>query len=181
MTHFIYFAYGSNMLSSRLRRRCPSARIIGKAVAKNYKLEFSKKSKDGSGKATLIETSDSFDARGVLFKIAADELPLLDRLEGAGKGYRRIDKFKVITESGPQSVTTYLATEMTGSLYPYDWYLALVIAGAMEHDLGAEYIDQLQAVTYQEDPIADRKSRDIALKVLQGHGYEKISDLLSHL
>lgn len=29
---FLYFAYGSNMLSARLKARCPSAKVIGKAT-----------------------------------------------------------------------------------------------------------------------------------------------------
>ena len=44
---FITFAYGSNMLTSRLRRRCPSAMPLGVATLIGYELRWHKKSKDG--------------------------------------------------------------------------------------------------------------------------------------
>ena len=44
----LYFAYGSNMLTARLHKRCPSARILGTAVAPGLVLRFWKRSKDGS-------------------------------------------------------------------------------------------------------------------------------------
>jgi hypothetical protein len=51
---FLFFAYGSNMLTERLRERCPDARPLGTAIARGYLLSFSKRSKDGSAKATLV-------------------------------------------------------------------------------------------------------------------------------
>ena len=71
MTKFTYFAYGSNMLLERLRKRCKSARFLGVAVVHGYKLVFSKKSKkDGSGKATIAKTAnDDAAVYGALFEI----------------------------------------------------------------------------------------------------------------
>ena len=68
---FLFFAYGSNMLTERLRERCPDARPLGAAIARGYVLSFSKRSKDGSSKATLLTTTDGAkqDAYGVLFEI----------------------------------------------------------------------------------------------------------------
>lgn len=56
---FLYFAYGSNMLPTRLLGRCPSARVVGTGVARAWSLAFSKASKDGSGKATLVTAPNS--------------------------------------------------------------------------------------------------------------------------
>ncbi len=69
---FHYFAYGSNMLPSRLLDRCPSAKPIGVALAANVGLEFSKMSKDGSGKATLAPLVGS-TVPGVIFTIDTAE------------------------------------------------------------------------------------------------------------
>ena len=57
---FLYFGYGSNMLTERLRarERCPSAKCIGIAEVTGYALEFSKPGEDGSGKATLGHVDD---------------------------------------------------------------------------------------------------------------------------
>lgn len=52
-----YFAYGSNMLTERLRARCPSAHPIGTGIAMGFRLNFSKRGEDGSGKAMLTKQS----------------------------------------------------------------------------------------------------------------------------
>ena len=49
-----YFANGSNMLTMRLRKRCPGAIPTKRAYAADWAVEFSKPSKDYSGKVTLI-------------------------------------------------------------------------------------------------------------------------------
>ena len=69
---FLYFAFGSNMLSNRLIARCPSAKLVGKAFVQDHALEFTKKSVDGSGKATLIERTGVITP-GVLFEIETAE------------------------------------------------------------------------------------------------------------
>ena len=71
---FLYFSYGSNMLTERLRARCPSANCIGIATATGYALEFSKSSVDGSGKATLRHLEGS-DYRQLLAPRSAARLP----------------------------------------------------------------------------------------------------------
>ena len=42
---FFYFAYGSNLLTERIRINNPSARAKGIGVLKDYKLDFNNKSK----------------------------------------------------------------------------------------------------------------------------------------
>lgn len=171
---FIYFAYGSNMLTERLRQRCPSARPIGTAVVPDHALHFTKPSVDHSGKATLV-IADNIRARtpGVLFEIATSDLPNLDSAEGAGIGYDRHTEFEVLRaeSSDPIKATTYLARETRSNLRPYDWYLALVIAGAHEHRLGAGYIRLLKQTLFNIDNYSDRIGRTQAIEALAAHGH----------
>ncbi len=157
---FYYFAYGSNMLTARLARRCPGARRVGRAEAGNYAIEFSKLSKDKSGKATLRHTIGGRTS-GVVFEIPITERDELDRCEGVGNGYERCDAFPVRLLDNDEilKATTYLATSPDSSLKPYDWYFALVIAGAEEHQLGDDYIAELRRVEFMLDPCPDRKTR----------------------
>lgn len=175
---FLYFAYGSNMLSSLLLARCPGAKVIGTTFARNYALELSKKSIDGSGKATLIENTDSIHTPGVLFEIEAGEREALDKFEGAGKGYDRVDEFSVETTDEPVTATTYLVSATQSDLIPFDWYLALVIAGVLEHGLGDAYAHRLRAILYAPDRKAARKSRIAALEALARHGCDDYIALL---
>ena len=116
MALFHYFAYGSNMLTERLRARCPSAVRVGIAEAANFALEFGKRSKDNSGKATLV-TADGQNSRalGVVLEINKSELSALDTFEGEGRGYDADDAFPVrlLSDGAIVSTRTYLATFAT--------------------------------------------------------------------
>ena len=140
MKKLIYFAYGSNLLTERLRARCPSAQPVGIAVAPGYRLIFSKQSVDKSGKATLEKTvKPEQKAYGVLFKIETDDHLALDRAEGKGNGYDRIENFSVTSlhDTIQAEVMTYLASAdaIDPMLKPFDWYKDLVIGGAVQHKL----------------------------------------------
>ena len=169
---FYYFAYGSNMLTTRLRQRCPGAIPVGRADAGHTVIEFSKPSIDKSGKATLRHVSGK-RTPGVVFKIPISELDRLDECEGAGHGYDRCEAFPVrLLDDGEfLKTTTYLATSSDSSLKPHDWYLALVIAGACEHLLGHDHIGELQRVESAPDPDHNRKTRAEAMEALTAAGF----------
>ncbi len=175
---FKYFAYGSNMLSTRLLARCKSAERLCVAQARGFRVEFSKKSKDGSGKATLAKAASAHCTEGVLFEIDISERDALDRFEEVGIGYDRIDDFRVETDAGPVVATTYMAKTNVRSLRPYDWYLALVIAGAVEHSICNSYVEILRANDYVPDPVQDRLTRGAGVIALQAAGYPDFRALL---
>ena len=178
---FAYFAYGSNMLPARLQARCSTARVIGTATAWNFRLEFSKPGKDGSGKATLIESPPAeLDIPGVLFEIERTELLHLDRAEGAGYGYDRNDGFRVTCASLGETITatTYLAIATDQELAPFDWYLALVLAGGRHHALHCDHLKRLRATTHTIDADHSRIGRVEALRALSQHGYNDHCSLL---
>jgi len=170
MEKFKYFAYGSNMLAERLQERCPSATAISVAIATGWSLDFSKKSKDDSGKATIFSTK-SGRVYGVVFEIAKSEMGALDKAEGCGFGYERNDAFTVsiIDSTDTIDAVTYIASSghRDDKLVPYDWYKGLVIAGANENRLPAEYISCLNNFPANPDQKEDRKSRLEALKILK--------------
>jgi len=173
---FLYYAYGSNMLPARLTARCPSAVVIATANAPSHGLEFTKRGlSDGSGKATLVRTVDrGLHIPGVLFEIARADLQNLDDAEGAGKGYDRHDQFEVVIAGTSERVqaTTYLATKTEAHLKPYDWYLALVLAGAHHHELDAAHTQRLREVEYVVDNDLTRQGRADALAALAAHQYD---------
>lgn len=168
MSTIRYFAYGSNMLTQRLKKRCKSARAIGPAWVDGYKLAFHKASKDGSGKATLIKADDAA-ARvyGVIFSIDAKEKPALERAEGAG--YACDNDFKVFSDPAtPVEVITYIAVPESSdaALVPYDWYRNLIVAGACQHVLPEAYVKELEAIAANFDPDPARPERLAAIELL---------------
>ena len=161
------------MLTPRLVRRCGSARAIGPAFVEGHDVAFAKKSTvDLSGKATLSAGEASLRQYGVLFEIARVDLDNLDREEGAGTGYDRIDRFPVVHAASKEieHALTYVASLRHDGLKPYDWYLALVVQGAIEHGLPEAQIDRFRSTPCIPDPDPARKRRQEALDVLQAAG-----------
>lgn len=159
----LHFAYGSNMLSRRLRKRTPSATPVSVGFVAGRRLAFDKVSQDGSGKCDIEATPTATDhVYGVIFEIDCTEKPELDRLEGLGHGYRE-ELVDVVTADGTRKAQAYVATEKNSALRPYDWYKALVIAGALEHGLPPTYVDSLNTTDSRPDPDDRRRERNEAL------------------
>src|SRR5450631_1314447 len=97
-----YFAYGSNMLTARLRERAPSATAIGIGQLEGHALRWDKHSwRDGSGKCDAEFTGQRSDVVwGAVFELAPEDKPALDQAEGLGNGYmERV--VNILTEAGP--------------------------------------------------------------------------------
>ncbi|MCK7592875.1 gamma-glutamylcyclotransferase [Pseudomarimonas salicorniae] len=166
---FLYFAYGSNMFSPRLRAasRAPTARQARRASLRGHRLSFDKVgSDDGTGKCDAEWTGDAQDVvHGVLYLIDELDGRALDRAEGLGQGYERAT---LQVESGGVELgcTTYVATHKDPSLRPLCWYKQLVLAGAREHGLPPDYIAGIEAVAHIDD--ADLARREAYQRLLRG-------------
>jgi len=162
------FAYGSNMLTARIRKRCHSATVRGVAQLHGNELRWHKRSTDGSGKCDVVTSRAPGNVvYGVLFTIAQSEKAALDRAEGLGNGYA--EKVVEVLASGTRhTATLYYATAVVDGLRPYSWYKDLVVAGAKEHGLPAEYIAWLEATAATADPDRDRDGRNRAI-LTTGH------------
>lgn len=163
MTQITYFAYGSNMLLSRLQSRVPSASKIGTAVLDHHKLTFHKISKkDGSGKCDIVK-SEADSVLGVLFSIEYAELDTLDKFEGHGNGYNR-EMVDVLSQTGDViKAATYRATRIDPTLCPYTWYKRHVLEGAISAELPTEYIQKIESVAANKDPDTNREAIELAI------------------
>jgi gamma-glutamylcyclotransferase len=121
---------------------------------------FYKKGQDGSGKCTLLPERSS-RAYGTVFEIAAGALPTLDRIEGVGKGYERVSL--EVAEFGLCAVYLASADALDRMLKPYDWYKALVVAGAEAQGFPQDYCTALKAVAAIADPDRERSRLHFAL------------------
>lgn len=171
----LYFAYGSNMLTERLRARVPSAQPVTAASLPGFSIRFHKRSRDGSGKCNVVATpASAVTVYGVVFEVAPEELDALDEAERRGRGYER-------RTVSPLAAGTFFNTfayiaqpaYVDDALIPYDWYHALVVAGAYQHDLPSHYVAHLEAVRSYPDP--DEHRRTASRSILADAGF---SDLL---
>jgi len=175
----LYFAYGSNLLSTRLVARCPSARVVGTAMTEGWMVSFTKPGADDSGKAGLVQRETACHP-GVVYELATEEMPTLDRFEGLGHGYSRDDDFAVTMLGNGETVSTatYMPTRHDPALIPYDWYLALCIAGAREHRFDAAMVDAFHATSFKPDIVDDRPARLAGIEALQAAGHHSWQEIL---
>jgi adenylate kinase family enzyme/gamma-glutamylcyclotransferase (GGCT)/AIG2-like uncharacterized protein YtfP len=144
----LYFAYGSNLSSARLRQgdRAPAARAAGAAALTGYTLRWHKRGQDGSGKCTVHATGAASDAVwGVVWEVCGEDLARLDAVEGPG--YERV-AVEVTAGDRKLDAFTYVAREshVQAGLEPAAWYRAMVVAGAREHGLPASWIRSLEGI-----------------------------------
>jgi hypothetical protein len=151
-----YFAYGSNMATQRLQARVPSARLVAVAQLPGFRFVLNKRSRDGSAKANLAR-DPAGAVWGVLWSLDAVEWPRLDACEG---GYERVP-VDVVTSSGEPGAMTYLSTRLAADPVAYTWYRALLVAGAREHGLPAEWIAALEALPARPDSRGPDEARAV--------------------
>lgn len=178
-----YFAYGSNMLRERLLARKVGLLDSGHPTCvEGYKLLFNKKSDDGSSKANLVAESGA-KCWGVLFSVDINSLADLDEAEGAPGHYRQ-ETISVKIAGVEQTAMTYLAQSdkiLTVPDRPYDWYIALILAGAKSHaDMPLEWITKLRRIgqSKPDTKTPARKTFTEAVAQLKEAGYDRWQDLL---
>jgi gamma-glutamylcyclotransferase len=161
----LYFAYGSNMATQRLRARIASARRVCIASLSGHRLAFHKVSdSDRSGKCDASHTGDPSDrVLGVVYSLAHGAFTALDRFEGRGVGYERRCLTVHSTLGEALEAEVYLATRIDPSLRPFDWYKEHVLRGAVAAALPAPYIASIDAVAAQLDPDPQRRRRELAI------------------
>ena len=135
----LYFAYGSNLCSSRMRQRVPSAVVAGAARLVGYRLTTDKAGRDGTGKANLRRCADTA-VWGVVWRLEVAQWPLLDACE---RGYERIH---VNPERITDPAQTYLSQQLTEDPVLATKYKRFLVQGAREHRLPPDWIEQLEAL-----------------------------------
>ena len=153
MSTYRYAAYGSNLHPIRLKKRVPSATLLGTTQLDGYRLRFDKIGwKDGSGKCHIVA------GRGrvclAVFEVSEAERARLDAEEGVGLGYNSAEI--VIPEFG--ACSTYIAAQSAVDelVKPMDWYKEMVRLGCIAHGFPDFYVRAVEAVSVIEDSNASR-------------------------
>ncbi|MDQ3749528.1 MAG: gamma-glutamylcyclotransferase [Acidobacteriota bacterium] len=117
-----------------------------KGFIKNYKLEFNKKSIDGSGKANITE-SECEIVWGVCYEL---DVAGFENLRNHEKGYEELE---IIVHDENQenlfSAKTFISNKTCDKLPTKD-YLNKIIEGAKQHKLPEEYIKKIENQPIQE-------------------------------
>ncbi len=82
----LYIAYGSNLSTLQMRRRCPTAKVVGKSLLRNWRLRF----RGGNGQAVAtIERCKGYNVPVLIWKIQPIDEKALDCYEGFPYHYRK--------------------------------------------------------------------------------------------
>jgi hypothetical protein len=95
-----YFAYGSNLDVTQMLMRCPSAKFIGKAVLKNYRLEIRKHMDIDNVPGATVE--------GVVYSMTKEDIAVLDRYEGVPFSYNKLRVTVKVGNLIVPNVVTYM-------------------------------------------------------------------------
>ncbi|XP_048195495.1 gamma-glutamylcyclotransferase isoform X1 [Perognathus longimembris pacificus] len=147
---FLYFAYGSNLLSERIHLRNPSAEFCCVARLQDFKLDFGnfqgKTSERWHGGIATVFQSPGDEVWGVVWKMNESNLSSLDEQEGVKHGVYVVIEIKVSTQEGKEiACRSYLMTNYE-SAPPSPQYKKVICLGAKENGLPLDYQEKLKAI-----------------------------------
>ncbi|ACB53258.1 conserved hypothetical protein [Crocosphaera subtropica ATCC 51142] len=151
---FYYFAYGSCMCPVDLKRTFGENThdyVVGTAVLEGYRLGFYRRSLRRNCGALDVVPDANAKVEGVLYQLPWRFSDRLDEREEVPRnGYRR--EYVTIHSQGQvyTNVRTYVVIDkLPQELAPNDWYLNVVLRGAVTCGLSEEYCWNLFNHMYQ--------------------------------
>jgi len=124
----LYFAYGSNLHHSQMKRRCKDSVFLKKSNLINFRLTFRSMYAD-------IEFKKNSIVQGALFEISKIDEKKLDMYED----YPIIYKKYYFVYYG-KKVMTYTMTKKTLFTYPTERYLNIIKRGYKDCDLNNSFL-----------------------------------------
>lgn len=119
----LYFAYGANMDAAAMALRCPVSRLLGGGRLPRHRFIIMRE-----GYASVVR-DPTRTVWGVLWELASDDVPALDRYEGVAGGLYAKATVPVTTDDGVRRALIYLGRS-TAPGRPRPGYLDAVLAAA---------------------------------------------------
>ncbi|XP_021428133.2 gamma-glutamylcyclotransferase a isoform X1 [Oncorhynchus mykiss] len=166
--HFMYFAFGSNLLKERLQLANPSAifHCTGR-LKQNYTLNFGLWGEHidnhWHGGVATIQQKEGGEVWGVVWRMSNDHLASLDKQEGVDMGMYFPLEVTVETDNGALLCRTYQMNRFH-ACPPSPQYKQVVCLGAQQNGLPVQYMRRLEEVqtnNYSGPSILDKISQVI--------------------
>ena len=127
-----YFAYGSNLHHSQMKKRCPKCRYIKKHILHGYQLTFRSKYRSAD-----IEPKKNSIVPGGLFEISKSDEKKLDVYEDFPILYK-----KYYFDYYHKKVMTYIMVNKKPFRYPTELYLNVIKKGYKDCKLDKKYLNK---------------------------------------
>ncbi|XKL67542.1 hypothetical protein PGB90_003033 [Kerria lacca] len=156
---FLYFAYGSNLLTKRIHINNPSAVRKGIGKLKGYRLDFGDWSDHWKGSVATIVPDQSTYVWGAIWEMNMQDMPNLDRQEGVGNKQYKVVTVNVITPENYSAICRcYQLCQQPFKIQdsevlpenrkPSLLYMTVIINGAKESCLPESYINDLKKIQH---------------------------------
>ena len=125
MDRKFYIAYGSNLNLEQMSNRCPTAKVVGPAVLKHYRLLFR------GARAGAVADVEPFKGGTVpvlVWEITPADEAALDRYEGWPFLYRK-ENIKVRIDGKTITAMIYLMNNARGLGSPSCYYYSVILEG----------------------------------------------------
>ena len=133
----LYFAYGANMDAAAMALRCPVSRLVGRGRLPRHRFIVMRE-----GYASVVRDPGR-TVWGVLWDLALDDIPALDRYEGVAGGLYAKATLPVTTCDGVRRALIYIGRSAAPGR-PRPGYLEAVLAAAEVAQLPRDYLRELR-------------------------------------
>lgn len=133
----IYLAYGSNLNVTQMKRRCPSAKILGTTVLPDYKLLFRANCRHNA--VATVEPCPGENVPVLLWSITARCEDALDRYEGFPFLYRK-ETVTVQLDGKPVEAMMYVMNDNHPIGTPNCYYYSVIREGYQELNFDTAYL-----------------------------------------
>ncbi|KAI4497969.1 hypothetical protein M0802_006793 [Mischocyttarus mexicanus] len=156
---FLYFAYGSNLLTKRIHYNNPTAVRKDIGCLKNYRLDFITYSKRWGGAAATIVPTENVSVWGAIWELDQCNLSTLDCQEGVNDNIYIPLTVDIETSTGAiLKCRVYQQSKVPDNYIkpmflpnerlPSPLYLEVIIKGAIESKLPDTYIKFLKMISH---------------------------------
>ena len=127
----IYLAYGSNLNTEQMSMRCPTAKVMGAAVLKDYRLVFRE--------VASVEPHKGAETPVLLWTIKPLDELALDRYEGYPHLYRK-ETVEVELDGEIVEAMVYIMNPVRPYATPNPYYYTTILEGYKEFGFDAQYL-----------------------------------------
>jgi len=129
----LHFAYGSNMCAALMRRRCPGARLEGRACLPGYRFVILR-----SGYASVVPAPGS-SVHGLLWRLTPRDVAALNVYENLAGGLYRAVTMAVVSHRRRRAALVYMGSDSTLGR-PRPGYLDIVTQAARDAGFPSRYL-----------------------------------------
>ncbi len=145
-----------------------TAKFVGLAIKKGYRLCFTHTNSRGVGTADIVVDSDDY-VIGCLYEIPDGLLERLDQIEGVPSGaYKRVEKTvtklndKLVEASQPSYAVMYVVVNKEENPKTNTEYANHILRGIVTHEMGKPYFEKVKRTLTENNPSIQKKLLDYA-------------------